>query len=228
MNNLDDVLNGLIPEEVPEDIYSSDQYPPRFQPGQRVRFLFKLEEKDPVTLSNDKKIVTVNFIGEALAVIGKGGIETPVAPMSSGDQPRLRFQRADSRSFTNSEGIAIPSRLHKLYRGLVGRDAAKATGAAAGAVVTALLPLDGRETFEATIGWKLYLKDEQIEYSTTTTKDRDVEKADGTMAYYRAWPKDETGAFSKAIDGTYGQDFIATVIEKKVKSQQHSTVEVGA
>src|SRR5262245_32366317 len=101
--SLDEMLSQFQPEPIPDDVdlYSSDKFPPRFQPGQKVRFLFKFEDessKPAITLSNDKSVVRVSYQAQALHVVTKEG-EQPVAPTSNGDQPTLRYQQVDSRTF---------------------------------------------------------------------------------------------------------------------------------
>jgi len=220
--SLDETLAGFVPEDVPENVYDADKFPPRFQPGQRVRFIFKFEDesqKPAITLSPDNKIVRLAYQAEALAVVTKDG-DQAVPATSLGSQPVLRFQQVDSRSFKNADGSMVPSSLHKLFRALVGRDAAKLTGTDPRLIIAKLQELDGRETFEATVGWKLYNSVTQTEFSTTTRKQREYEKQDGTIAHYEPWPLDETGAPARTIDGEFPRDFVANFIEKKVKAAE--------
>ncbi len=210
----DESIAGYVPEEVPVEIYDADKFPPRFYVGQRVRFLFRLAKEKPFSLSGDKKTINVNYEAEALAIVTKGG-DQPVAAMSNGEQPTLRFQRADSRVGKTNDGNPIPSRLHRLYRALVGRVQAKITGSDPQLIVEALKALDGRETFEATIGWKHFDADTQTEWSTGTSKERTYTKPDGTVATYMPWPT-EGGRPMSMVDGEYPREFIATCIEKKV------------
>lgn len=216
--SLDEMLQGFQPEDVPADVYDADKFPPRFQPGQRVRFIFKFEDetqKPAITLSDDKKTVRLAYQAEAVATITKEG-EQPVRATSSGNQPSLRFQQVDSRSFKNADGTQVPSSLHKLFRALVGREQAKLTGTDPRLIIAKLRELDGRESFEATVGWKLYNADTQTEYSTGTKKSREYEKQDGSTAYYEPWPLDENGQPSRTIEGEYPRDFVNNCIEKKV------------
>lgn len=219
--SLDEMLNGFQPEAVPDDIYEADKFLPRFQPGQRIRFLFKLEEDQPerpaITVSEDKKIIRITYIAEALAIITKDG-EQPIQPTSSGNQPTLRFQQVDSRSFKNNDGNVVPSSLHKLFRALVGRDAAKLTGTDPRLIVNKLMELSGRESFDGTVGWKLKVQlseNAYQEYSTATRKEKSYEKNDKTNIY-SPWPLDGEGQLVRAIDGEYPRDFVTGFIEKKV------------
>ena len=216
--SLDEMLSNFTPEDVPENVYDSDRFPPRFQPGQRIRFLFRFEDesqKPAVTLTEKKYVVRVSFQAEALQTITKDG-EQAIPATTSGNQPILRFQQVDSRTFKNNEGNLVPSSLHRLFRALVGRDAAKLTGTDPRLIIAKLRELDGRETFDGTIGWKLYNGDTQTEYATTTKKQRDYEKPDGTVAHYEPWPLDEQGQPARTVDGEYPRDFVAGFIEKKV------------
>jgi hypothetical protein len=216
----DEMLNQLQAEEVPETVYdASDKFPPRFQPGQKVRFLFKFEqdENKQVTLASNNTIVRVSFMAQALAVVTKDG-EQAVAVMSNGEQPTLRFQQVDSRSFKKDDGTVVPSSLHRFFRALVGRDAARLTGTDPRLIIAKLRELDGRETFEGIIGWKLYDADSQTEYSTATRKSREYEKQDGTIGRYEPWPLVD-GQVAKQVGGEFPRDFIATFVEKKITSQ---------
>ena len=212
----DESLQGFVPSEVPENVYEADKFRPRFQPGQRVKFLFKLEQ-DPakqVTLSPDGKVVRVQYQAQAIATITKDG-EQPVRPQGNGEQPTIRFQQVDSRQFTKDDGTVVPSSLHRFFRALVGRDAAKLTGTDPRLIVTKLRELDGRETFEAGIGWKFYDADSQTDYSTAHRKAKEFTKQDGTVGRVEPWPVVD-GVPAEAVNGEYPHDFVQTFIEKKV------------
>lgn len=216
--NLDETLNNLVPEDVPENVYESDKFPPRWQPGTRVRFIFKFEEdrqdRPAVSLTADNKVVRVAFQAEATHVITKDG-EQAVPATSSGNQPIIRFQSVDSRQFKRDDGSIVPSSLHRLFRAIVGRDAAKLTGTDPRLIIAKMRELEGRETFDGLIGWKLYNGDTNTEYSTGTKKSKEYEKRDGTVMHNEPWPTVD-GQPARSLDGEMPRDFISSFIEKKV------------
>lgn len=215
MDTLQEMLQNFTPEpEGPStDIYESDKFPPKFQAGQKVRFLFSLED-EPFKLASDNKVIVVSYRAEAMQKFDKvTKAWLPVASNSSGNQPTLRFQRADSRT-GQYKGRTIPSRLHNLYRGLVGRERAKETGTDPRLITNALLPLSGQATFDGTIGWRYFDKDSGVEYSTEHKKEKSYTNRQGNVIVQKPWPMVD-GMPARTVDGEFPQDFILTVLDKK-------------
>lgn len=215
---LDETLQGFQPEEVPENVYDADKFPPRWQPGTKVRCVFRFEEDKPdrpaVSLNDDKTVVRVAFQGEATHLVTKDG-EQPVPQTSSGNQPVVRFQNVDSRQGKTADGNVIPSSLHRLFRALVGRDGAKLVGTDPRLIIAKMRELDGKETFDALVGWRLFDSSSNTEYSTANKKSRSYEKRDGTTVYQEPWPFVD-GQPAKTVNGEFPREFLQTFVEKKV------------
>lgn len=152
---------GLPPEEVGSIDYNAPEpgsFPPQLNPG-NYRFVFHLEEDpwDTVLIEGRKYMQVVHkattTLQGAAANNGMGGEQ----------EIELRFQRVNFYKHPAMANSSAGDLIRALNLQVTG-------GLTPQAVASLFQSVDGRASYDAEVGWRVYCKDDEIEVSTHARK----------------------------------------------------------
>jgi hypothetical protein len=187
--NLDEVLQSLVAEEVPEGIdFNKPEpgaFPPAFKPSTQT-FVFHLPEDTDkqfeVATVGGKKVLQCNF---------------NVTVNVDGTDRKVMFQRANTYKTDKMDNSSIGNLIRSLELKEAYEQNLNETGDVNAAIVRTLQAADGRAAGSADFGWSAAFKDSLTVFRTSTNKTIPPKKAGGYTI--QPWPRDAQGAYLPTV-----------------------------